>query len=99
MTTQRPGLLARLYQHILTQPLLLLFLLPFAVVAFLNPAKVGLALWGISKLALFAIAGDHVDTWIFRKLTDENAGLALGTLWKRKAWIVAAAILAGALLP
>lgn len=81
------------------QPLLLLFVVTFAVVAWLNPAKVGLALYGVSKLALFAYAGDRCDEWIFRKLRDTQQGVALGTIWKRKAWIISASILAGALVP
>lgn len=80
-------------------PVLWLFLITFAVVAFLNPMKIGLALWGISKLALFAFAGDWVDTRIFGKRRSDEGGIVEGTEWKRKAWIVSAAIIAGALLP
>lgn len=91
--------LARLSAAIQTQPLLLIFVATFGAVAFLNSAKIGLALYGIAKLALFALAGDRVDEWIFRKPADSREGVALGTMWKRKAWIVSASIIVGGLLP
>lgn len=91
--------LVRLLAAIQSQPLLLVFVITFGVVLFLNSAKFGLALYGIAKLALFAYAGDRVDDWIFRKLRDTNEGIALGAIWKRKAWIIAASIFAGAMVP
>lgn len=87
---------ARLSQH----PVIWLFLVTFAVVAFLNPMKVGLLFWGIAKLAAFAFAGDWIDRRIFPGAEPrELVGIEQGTAWKRKGLIVAAAILAGALLP
>lgn len=81
------------------QPLLLLALITFSVVMYLNVAKFGLAMYGVMKLAIFAYAGDYIDTWIFRRLRDSQSGVALGTIWKRKAWIISASIIAGALVP
>lgn len=82
------------------QPVLVVAVITFAVVAFLNPAKVGLALYGISKLTLFAFAGKWIDDRIFRNAQPEQLeGVAQGTAWKRKGLIVAASIVAGALVP
>ena len=82
------------------QPVLVVAVITFAVVAFLNPAKVGLALYGISKLTLFAFAGQWIDDRIFRTAQPEQLeGVAQGTAWKRKGLIVAASIVAGALVP
>lgn len=92
----------RMVQAIKDQPLLLIFLGTFLVVAYLNPAKVGLVIWGINKLALFAMAGFHIDTWLFRKidaLDDATDGVARGNRNKRKGWMVCSAIVVGALLP
>lgn len=81
------------------QPVLLLFIVTFAVVAFLNPMKIGLLLYGIAKLAAFAFAGDWIDGRIFSGADPrELNGIEQGTAWKRKGLIVAAAIVAGALL-
>lgn len=92
--------ITRLLAAVTAQPLLLLFLLPFGVVAVLNPVKIALVLYAVSKLALFAAVGDRVDTWVFRKLDDaEPSGIAAGTRWKRKAWIVCACIAVSALTP
>lgn len=82
------------------QPVLVVAVITFGVVAFLNPAKVGLALYGISKLTLFAFAGKWIDDRIFRNAQPEQLeGVAQGTAWKRKGLIVAASIVAGALVP
>lgn len=90
------GLRARLSK----QPVLWLFLITFACVAWLNPLKIGLVLWGICKLALFAFAGDWCDSRIFPGANPKDLdGIEQGTAWKRKGLIVASAIVAGALLP
>lgn len=92
--------LARMRAKLTAQPVLWLFLITFLVVAFLNPMKIGLLFWGICKLAAFAFAGDWVDERIFPNDQPEALeGIAEGTAWKRKGFIVAASILAGALLP
>lgn len=81
-------------------PLLLLGAVTFAVVLWLNPAKVGLLIWGASRLGLYAYLGYWVDRIIFPYARPHTlTGIAEGTAWKRRALIVAAAILAGALLP
>lgn len=81
-------------------PLLLLGVIAFAVVFVLNPAKLGLMLWGCSRLAVYAYIGYWVDRVMFPYARPhELDGIAEGTAWKRRALIVSAAILAGALLP
>lgn len=94
------GRCGRLYRRLTVQPVILLFLVTFGVVVALNPAKVGLVLYALSKLALFAWIGRWVDSWVFVDARPEDlSGPAQGTAWKRRAWIVAASILAGALAP
>ena len=82
-------------------PLLVVFLVTFIAVAALNPAKAGLALWGVSKIALGAYVGYWADRMCFRPEDRPHrlVGIAQGTAWKRRALIVAAAILAGGLIP
>ncbi|HEY1136591.1 MAG TPA: putative holin [Xanthomonadaceae bacterium] len=82
-------------------PLLLLFAITFAVVLLLNPAKAGLALWGVSKIALCAYLGYWADRLCFRPEDRPHLleGISRGAAWKRRSLIVAAAILAGGLIP
>ena len=82
-------------------PLLLIFLLTLAVVLMLNPAKAGLALWGVSKIAMCAYLGYWADRLVFRPEDRPHLleGISRGTAWKRRSLIVAAAILAGGLIP
>ncbi|MEF2154667.1 putative holin [Luteimonas sp. FXH3W] len=82
-------------------PLLLVFAITFAVVLTLNPAKAGLAIWGLSKLALGAYVGYWADRLTFRPEDRPHVlqGVERGTAWKRRAWIVSASIVAVALLP
>lgn len=97
---QRETFWPRLRERLTAQPVLLLFLGTFLVVAYLNPAKIGLLLWGISKLAAFAFAGNWIDERLFKKSQPDNlSGIEEGTAWKRKSLIVAAAIVASALVP
>lgn len=92
--------LDRLHHWLTAQPVVWLFLVTFACVVYLNPAKIGLLLWGITKLAAFAYAGDWIDSRVFPSAAPEAlTGPAQGTAWKRKGMIVAAAIVAGAMLP
>lgn len=93
------GFFSKFYARLAAQPVLLLFLATFAVVAFLNPIKIGLALWGICKLALFGFAGSWLFGRLFRELKPDDPGIVEGALWKLKAAIVCASIIAGALLP
>ena len=96
----QPQKAASWYQRLTAQPVVLLFVLTFTVVAFLNPVKIGLLLYGISKLAAFGYTGDWIDRRIFNGAQpDRLSGIEQGTAWKRKGLIVAASILAGALLP
>ena len=83
-------------------PLWVVFVIAFAIVLFLSPMKAGLTLYGIGKVALGGLIGYLVDRYVFR---DEDRpevqidGISKGTAWKRRAWIVCAAILAMALVP
>lgn len=91
---------AHLRHWLTAQPVIWLFIITFAVVMFLNPAKFGLMLWGIAKLAAFGFAGDWIDARIFKGAQpDKLTGIEQGTAWKRKGLIVAASIVAGAMLP
>ena len=93
------GFGSRFYARLIKQPVLLLFVITFAVVIVLAPVKIGLLAWGICKLAAFAFAGDWVDSRIFPGAKPQAlVGVEQGTAWKRKGLIVAAAIVAGALL-
>lgn len=81
-------------------PLLVLGLIAFGIVFLLNPAKLGLMLWGCARLAVYAYIGYWVDRALFPYARPHTLdGIAEGTAWKRRALIVSAAILAGALLP
>lgn len=92
--------LSALRQRVTANPVLLLAWSAFAVVAVLNSAKVGVLIWAVCKLAVFAHAGNWVDCRIFpADQPDQLDGIEQGTAWKRKAWLICAAILAGALAP
>ena len=81
-------------------PLLLLGSVTFGVVLLMNPTKVGLLIWGASRIGLYAYLGYWVDRVLFPDARPHVlTGIAQGTAWKRRALIVAAALLAGALLP
>lgn len=81
-------------------PLLLLFALCIVPVLILAPVKLGLALWGIAKLGMGGYAGYHIDRAIFPYARPHTLdGIEAGTAWKRRALIVAAAIIAMGLLP
>lgn len=96
-------LLARaraLVAWVANKPVPTLAWITFGVVAVLNPAKVGVLLWAICKLAVFAHAGNWADCRIFpNDQPDKLDGIEQGTAWKRKAWLICAAIVAGALAP
>ncbi|MBN9795680.1 hypothetical protein DMP17_45010 [Pseudonocardia sp. TMWB2A] len=70
-------------------PLLLVFGITFVAVLYLNPAKAGLAIWGVSKLALGAYVGYWADRLTFRPEDRPHllTGIERGTAWKRRAWI------------
>ncbi len=97
---QKPGFFARIGARLTAHPVLWLFLLTFAVTAFLNPVKIGLLLWGVSKLTAFAFLGSWIDKRFFpRGQPEDHTGPAQGAAWYRKGAIIAAAIIAGALVP
>lgn len=82
------------------EPILVLFVATFAVVAFLQPVKIGLTVWGVSKLALFAWLGDWIDRKRFPEAQPQLLqGIAQGTAWKRKAAIMCVSMVCGALMP
>lgn len=82
-------------------PLLILFLITFVAVLLIAPQKAGLAIWGISKLALGGYVGYWTDRLAFRPEDRPHLleGVSKGTAWKRRAGIIAAALVATALLP
>ena len=92
---------ARLIDLLRAWPLLVLFLLTFPVVLVLNPAKAGLAMFGIAKIAMGGYLGYFVDRWAFRPEDRPHAlqGISKGAAWKRHAIIIAAALVAAALIP
>ena len=82
-------------------PLLILFAACFAVVLFLNPMKAGLTLYGIGRVALGGVLGYWTDRCVF-PATDRPellVGISRGAAWKRRAVIVAAAIVTLAFVP
>ncbi|MGN6229168.1 MAG: putative holin [Dyella sp.] len=92
--------LATLRDKLRATPLLLLGAITFGVVLLMNPAKVGLLIWGASRIGLYAYLGYWVDRIIFPYARPHTlTGIAEGTAWKRRALIVAAALIAGGLLP
>lgn len=92
---EREGALRRMW------PLWLLFVLCFAVVLLINPMKAGLTLYGIGKIALGGLIGYVIDYCAYREQDRPHnlEGIERGTAWKRRAWIICAAILAMALVP
>jgi hypothetical protein len=95
---EKPNLFRRTFARMQAHPVLWLFLITFAVTAFLNPVKVGLFAWAVSKLAGFAFLGHWIDSRFFADAQPNKLqGIEQGTAWKRKALIIAAAIVAGAL--
>ena len=94
---ENPSLFDRARARLTAHPVLWLFLITFAVTAFLNPVKLGLFAWAVSKLAGFAFLGNWIDSRFFAEAQPNKLhGIEQGTAWKRKALIIAAAIVAGA---
>lgn len=88
------------WQRICAEPVIVLAVIAFSVIAYNYPVKAGLALWGIFKLTMFARLG----LWIFAKLHPNDApeklqGIEKGTAWKIRAAYVCVAMGCGALLP
>lgn len=81
-------------------PLLVVFLIAFAITVWLNPAKVGLTIWGIAKLCMGGYVGYWIDRLVFPYARPHGLkGIEAGTSWKRRAIIVSASIVAAALTP
>lgn len=97
------GLLWRFRKHdqLRAWPLLALFLATIFAVLMLNQQKAGLTLFGVSKLALGGYLGYWCDRLGFRPEDRPHRleGISKGTAWKRRAIIIAAAIVAAALIP
>lgn len=76
-------------------PLYSLFLVCFAVVLCLNPMKAGLTLFGVGKVLLGGLGGYFIDRYAFREADRPHllTGIERGTAWKRRAWIICAAII------
>lgn len=76
-------------------PLAALFILTFCATIFLNPVKLGPAIWGVAKVTLGAYIGYWADRLCFRPEDRPHllSGIAQGTAWKRRALIVAAGII------
>lgn len=82
-------------------PLALVFLIAFAVTVFLAPAKAGLTVWGIAKIACGGYLGYWVDRLSFRPESRPHRldGISRGAAEKRRAWIIGACVIAAGLLP
>lgn len=94
------GFVGRFLERLQAHPVLWLFLITFLVVAAINPVKIGLLLWGVSKLTAFAWLGHWLDSRYFPDgQPSDLIGIAQGAAWKRKGGIIAASIIAGALVP
>lgn len=92
----RPTFAARLRAW----PLLLCFVLCFAVTVWMAPVKIGLTIFGLAKIALGAYLGYWIDRTLYPYARPHTLeGEAAGASWKRRALIVSACILAAALIP
>jgi len=82
-------------------PLVVIFLIAFAITVFLAPAKAGLAVWGIAKLAFGGYVGYWIDRTCYRPESRPHRldGISRGAAEKRRAIIIAASVVATGLLP
>lgn len=82
-------------------PLLILFVITFAIVLWLQPLKAGLTLFGIAKVSLGGLIGYMIDRCVFAAEDRPHLlqGISRGAAWKRRSLIVAAAIVALAFVP
>lgn len=81
-------------------PLLVIACALSAWVVLVAPEKLGLLGWGIAKLTGGAYCGYWVDRIMFPYARPHQLeGIERGTAWKRRAWLVSAAILAFGLIP
>lgn len=82
-------------------PLVVIFLIAFAITVFMAPAKAGLAVWGIAKLACGGYTGYWIDRLSYRRESRPHRleGISRGAAEKRRAIIIAASVIATGLLP
>ncbi len=81
-------------------PLLVVFLIAFTITVWLNPAKVGLTVWGIAKICLGAYLGYWADRAGFPYARPHTlTGVSAGTSWKRRAALMVGGMIAMALTP
>ena len=93
-------LLRALNDKLRASPLLIIFIVAFVPTMLMNPAKVGLTLFGIAKLGLGGYLGYWIDRLLFPYARPHKLeGIAQGTAWKRRAVIVAASIIAAGFVP
>lgn len=90
----------RITSALRASPLLVVGLVFLVPVVFMAPQKVGLLLWGLCKLGAYGYGGYWLDRWLFpyarpHSLTGTDALAAQA----RRALIVSAAVIAGAILP
>ena len=98
--TWRRAAAPQLRDKLRASPLLALFLLAFVPVVMMNPTKVGLTLYGLAKTALFAYGGYWCDRLLYPGSRPHAlVGIERGAAEKRRAFIVAAWIVAAALIP
>lgn len=82
-------------------PLVAIFLIAFAITVALAPAKAGLAIWGVAKLACGGYIGYWIDRLCYRPESRPHRleGISRGAAEKRRAIIIAASVIATGLLP
>lgn len=82
-------------------PLVAIFLIAFLITVALAPAKAGLAVWGVAKLACGGYIGYWIDRLCYRPESRPHRldGISRGAAEKRRAIIVAASVIATGLLP
>lgn len=81
-------------------PLIVIFVLTFAVVWALAPQKVGLLLWLLAKASCLCYLAYWVDRIAFPYARPHLlAGIAHGTAQKRRALLLAAALFAAGVTP
>lgn len=81
-------------------PLLIFFAITFWWTSTEAPAKVGLTIYGLSKIAAGGYLGYRMDRAIFPYARPNKLeGIAAGTAQKRRAGIIMACIIAAGLIP
>lgn len=100
MTTLTDNLLDAVRSKLRAWQLVLIALVLLAVVVGMAPAKLGLLLYGLGKLAAGAFGGYWIDRLLYPYARPHTLdGIAQGAACKRRAIIVAACILSMGLVP